>query len=162
MANSENSEFTVIIDTREQQPWDFPYHTVANRKLDTGDYSIEGLEHLLCIERKKGIAEIANNITEKRFKDVIERMAGYKYAFILIECDYDQLMNYPIGSDVPQKLWKNIKIQPAYILKYLVELQLYYGIHVIFCGCPSWAEKTAMSIMKRIYTKHGQDQQKDI
>lgn len=146
--------FTIIIDTREQHPWEFPNHATANRKLDTGDYSIEGLENILCIERKNGIAEIANNMTESRFKDVIERMKTYQHSYILIECDYDQLMNYPIGSDVPKKTWSKIKISPAFILKFLTELSVQHNIHVIFCGCPSWAEKTALSIMKRVYEHH--------
>ena len=33
-------DFTIIIDTREQHPWKFPYNAKANKKLDTGDYSI--------------------------------------------------------------------------------------------------------------------------
>lgn len=146
--------FTVIIDTREQHPWEFKYHATAHRKLDTGDYSMEGYEDILCIERKHGMAEIANNIVEPRFKDVIERMSKYKYAFILIECDYDQMINYPIGSDVPQKLWKSIKITPQFIMRFLTELQIKHNIHVIFCGCPAWAQKTAISIMKRVKENH--------
>ena len=43
----------IIVDTREQQPWDFEFHETAKAKLDTGDYSVEGLENILCIERKK-------------------------------------------------------------------------------------------------------------
>jgi ERCC4-type nuclease len=146
--------FTIIVDTREQHPWHFDHHTVANQKLDTGDYSILGLEDVLCIERKSGIAELANNITEKRFQDVIERMKKYKHAYILVECNYDQLMNYPIGSTIPKKLWSKIKISPGYILKFLNKLSIEYNIHVIFCGCPSWAEKTALSIMKYIHNKY--------
>lgn len=148
-------DFTIIIDTREQTPWDFKHHTVANKKLDTGDYSIEGYENLLCIERKNGVAELAGNISEKRFKDVINRMTNYQHSFILVEGDYEQLMNYPIGSDVPRRLWKNIKIKPAYILKFISELQIYYNIHVLFCGNADAAQKTALSIMKRIYEKYG-------
>lgn len=149
---TKNNNFTIIIDTREQHPWQFSEHTTANKKLDTGDYSIEGMENILCIERKNGIAEIANNMTEDRFVDVIERMKTYKHAYILIECDYDQLMNYPIGSDVPKRVWKNIKISPGFILKFLTELSVHHNIHIIFCGCPAWAEKTALSIMKRVHT----------
>jgi ERCC4-type nuclease len=150
-----DDNFTIIIDTREQHPWEFPQHATAHKKLDTGDYSIEGLENILCIERKNGIAEIANNITESRFKDVIDRMQKYKHSFILVECDYNQLMEYPIGSDVPKKAWSKIKITPGFILKYLIELSVHHNIHVIFCGSPSWAEKTALSIMKRVYNLYG-------
>ena len=70
-----NEDFTIIIDTREQQPWVFEQYVVANKKLDTGDYSIEGYENIFAIERKKSINEIANNIIEPRFKDVLTRLA---------------------------------------------------------------------------------------
>ena len=46
-------DFTIIIDTREQKPWTFTDHLTSHAKLDTGDYAIKGLEHELCIERKK-------------------------------------------------------------------------------------------------------------
>lgn len=148
-------DFTVVIDTREQTPWEFSHHTVANKKLDTGDYSMEGYENILCIERKNGVAELAGNISEKRFQDVINRMTNYKHSYILVEGDYKELMNYPIGSDVPMRLWKKIKITPQYILKFISELQIYYNIHVVFCGNADWAQKTALSIMKRVHQKYG-------
>jgi ERCC4-type nuclease len=149
------NNFTIIVDTREQQPWHFSEFATAKRKLDTGDYSIEGFEDILCIERKKSIAEIANNITEKRFKNFIARMSQYKHAYMLIECNYDQMMHYPIGSDIPKKTWSKIKISPLFILKYLTEISILHNIHVMFCGSASWAEKTALSIMKRVYEIHG-------
>ena len=77
--------FNIIIDTREQKPWTFAGCDTINRKLDTGDYSIEGLEHLLCIERKNSVSEIANNISESRFKAEILRMNDYLHKFILLE-----------------------------------------------------------------------------
>lgn len=146
----------IIVDTREQQPWDFPRHEVASRKLDTGDYSMEGFEHLLCIERKKSVSEIANNITEKRFKDVINRMTTYKYPFILLEFDLEDVLQYPIGSNVPKKMWDKLKISPAFILKHLTELQVYFNIKLLFCGSASNAEKMAIAIMRRVYELEGQ------
>jgi ERCC4-type nuclease len=64
----DKNNFTIIVDTREQKPWSFENYTTAIRKLDTGDYSIEGLEHLLCIERKRSVSEIANKIMQKVLK----------------------------------------------------------------------------------------------
>ena len=153
-----SDDFTIIVDTREQHPWKFPYHTIANKKLDTGDYTIDGLEGVLCIERKNGIGEFANNMAETRFKDVIDRLAQCQHAFILLECNYDQMMNYPSGSTVPKKLWGNLRITPQFILKYINELAVHHNIHVIFCGCPAWAQKTALSIMKRVNELYGKKQ----
>lgn len=148
------SDLKIIIDTREQKPWSFEEHATAHRKLDTGDYSVEGLEHLLAIERKRNVAEIANNITESRFKDVIQRLKTFKYSFVLLEFDLNNVLEYPIGSTIPKRLWSKIRISPQYILKHLTDLQVDHGIHVLFCGSSSNAEKIALSIMRRVYKLH--------
>lgn len=146
-----NEQFTIIIDTREQQPWCFDNYVTANKKLDTGDYSVEGLEHLLAIERKKSISEFANNITESRFKDVIERLHNIKYAFLLLEFDLQDVLIYPVGSTVPRRLWDKIKISPSFIIKHLLELQINHNIKIIFCGDASNAEKMAESILRKVH-----------
>ena len=153
--------FQIIIDTREQQPWVFDNYAVSNEKLDTGDYSIKGFENILCIERKKSVSEIANNVTEKRFKDVVARMAKCKYSFLLLEFELDDILKYPVGSNVPKKMWDKLKVSPNYIIKHLVELQIFFDIKVLFCGGPSNAEKIALSIMKKVYEIDGQPK-KDI
>jgi ERCC4-type nuclease len=146
-----NNDFTIVIDTREQQPWSFDNYTVANRKLDTGDYSVEGLEHLLCIERKKSISEFANNIVESRFKDVVMRMSQLKYSFLLLEFDFKDVLIYPIGSTVPKKMWNKIKISPAFLIKNLLDLELFHNIKVMYCGNSPNAEKMAEYILKKVH-----------
>lgn len=148
--------FIIIVDTREQIPWEFGFHVTSHKKLNTGDYSIEGLEHILCIERKRSVSEIANNISEPRFKDVLDRMDKIKHSFILLEFSLDDLYSFPVGSDIPEKLWDKIKITSKYLLKYLIQIQLNRNIHIVFCGSPDNAEKMAISIMKRIYEKYGE------
>jgi len=145
------NEFTIIIDTREQQPWDFPEHTVAHKKLDAGDYSIEGLENILAIERKKSVNEIANNIVESRFKDAILRLSQHKYSFLLLEFDIENVLNYPIGSNLPKRLWDKVKITPAFLMKHIVDWQIVHNIKVIFCGSSSNAEKVAQYLLTKIH-----------
>lgn len=147
---SNYDDFTIIIDTREQQPWVFNHYVTANKKLDTGDYSIEGLESLLAIERKKSVSEFANNITESRFKDVIERLQNIKYSFLLLEFDLEDILIYPVGSNVPKRMWDKIKISPAFIMKHILELQINHNIKVIFCGDSDNAEKMAEFILKKV------------
>lgn len=153
------SNFHIIVDTREQQPWEFENMVKSVSKLDTGDYSLKGLENILCIERKKSVSEVANNITESRFKDVVARMSQFQYAFLLLEFDLDDVLAYPVGSNVPKKMWDKLKITPKFILKHLVELQLLHNIKVLFCGSPSSAERMALSIMRKVYEFHGQPKQ---
>lgn len=145
------SKLKIIIDTREQQPWQFNRCATASKKLDTGDYSIEGYEHLLCIERKKSVGEIANNIVEKRFKDVINRMQTYKYAFFIMEFSMEDILNYPIGSNVPKKMWDKLRVTSSFILKVLLEIQLKYNIKILFCDDSSGANKVAQSLITKVY-----------
>ena len=128
------SDFTIIVDTREQLPWDFEENTIAKEKLDTGDYSVKGLEDILCIERKRSVSEIANNLTEKRFDDVLSRMSKYKFAFLLLEFSVDDILSFPIGSDIPKRMWDKIKISPNYIIARMLQMSYKYNIHVIYCG----------------------------
>jgi ERCC4-type nuclease len=147
---SKHDDFTIIVDTREQQPWTFTEYSVANKKLDTGDYSIEGLENLLGIERKKSISEFANNIVESRFKDVILRMSQLKYSFLLLEFDLEDILIYPRGSTVPKRMWDKIKISPAFIIKHILELQINHNIKIVFCGNAINAQKIAEHILKKV------------
>ncbi len=151
MTNNTYNNFTIIVDTREQQPWTFDSYTKAHKKLDTGDYSIEGLEHLLTIERKKSSSEFATNIVESRFKDVVMRLSQFKYSFLLLEFDLEDLLIYPIGSTVPKRMWDKVKITPSFLIKNIIELQLNHNIKVMFCGNAANAEKIAEFIFKKIH-----------
>ena len=150
-----NDPFTIIVDTREQLPWEFGFHNTAKRKLDTGDYSIEGFESLFTIERKKSVSEIANNLSESRFKDVLERLGQIPHSFMIMEFSVDEIYQFPVGSDVPKKMWDKLRISGNYIMKCLIEAQLNYNIHILFCDDAENAERVAVSIMKRIYEKYG-------
>lgn len=149
-----NNDFTIIIDTREQQPWEFVHQAKANKKLNTGDYSIEGLENIIVIERKKSVSEIATNILESRFKDVLERLNAIPYKFILLEFDLHDVFRYPEGSNIPKSQWKKIRISPTFILKHITDWQIIYNIPTIFCGSSHNAEKMASYLFKKIYYQH--------
>jgi ERCC4-type nuclease len=148
MQNNEN--FTIIVDTREQNPWSLKHYTTSKKKLDTGDYTIEGYETLLCIERKYSISEFVNNMTEKRFVDVLTRMSSYKYSFIIMEFSFEDIINFPVGSSIPKHVWKNLKITPSYIIRYISDIQIKYNIKILFCGNAYNAEKMALSLIRRV------------
>ena len=149
--NNTYNNFTIIVDTREQQPWIFKDYAKAHKKLDTGDYSIEGLENTLTIERKKSSSEFATNVVESRFKDVVMRLSQFKYSFILLEFDMQDLLDYPVGSTVPKRMWDKVKITPAFLIKHILELQLNHNIKIMFCGNAENAEKLAEFIFKKIH-----------
>jgi hypothetical protein len=149
-----NNDYTIIIDTREQQPWEFFHQSTAHQKLNTGDYSIQGLEDTIVIERKKSVSEIATNIIENRFKDVLQRLQAIKHKFILLEFDLDDVFKYPEGSNIPKSQWKRIRISPTFILKNIIDWNILYNIPTIFCGSSYNAEKMASYLFKKIYYQH--------
>lgn len=145
----------IIIDTREQIRWNFDdiedtYYTISSEvgTLKTGDYSLRGMENILAIERKRSSAELATNINEPRFRKEFERLANYKYKFVICEFELRDILNYPIGSGIPQKVWDKIKISGKYILKCITDLELEYGVAFKFAG--DFGVEQAVSIFKKV------------
>ena len=143
------SKFLVIRDTREKDGWYFKESNycqgMIDQKLDTGDYSVQGLEDVLCIERKGSVSEIANNIVDK----------GFKYKFLILEFGIKDIMSFPEGSDIPRAKWNKIRIKGNFILKRLAEIQTKYDIHVITCEDKACAWHMTNSIMKRVFEIEG-------
>ena len=129
---------------------------MVNRKLDTGDYSIEGLEDKVCIERKASVVELANNvgISRKRFEAEIERMKEFPHKFLVLEFSLTDLMDFPEGSDVPNSEIKKLRVTNKYMLRFLMEMQINHNVNVIFCDSKKNAKWTVLSILKRINEKY--------
>jgi hypothetical protein len=76
-------EVPVVVDTREQKPYDFSevgVDNVVHEKLDVGDYTLKGFEHDFVVERKS-LDDLANSLgTERgRFENEILRANGYAH-----------------------------------------------------------------------------------
>lgn len=130
---------TLICDTREKNPIqlsdDRVFEEVVRGKLDTGDYSISGLEHCLCIERKGCVSEFATNVFQDRFVRELERMKSYKYCFVLLEFNLEDLLQFPNGCNLSKAIRRRIKYNGKLLLKKLTEFQCQYPyIHFMFCG----------------------------
>jgi ERCC4-type nuclease len=76
----------IIIDNREQQPWEFPGVETENGTLTTGDYSIKGYEDRFAIERKS-IDDLARSLgTDRaRFEAEIKRAQDMDNFAVVIE-----------------------------------------------------------------------------
>lgn len=146
--------FKIIVDTREQHPWEFKSKSVEEvvvAKLDSGDYSIGGLEDEFAIERKGSTGELFKNITEKRFLEEIKRLSLYEKAFIVCEFSLTDIMDYPIGSGIPKRYWRRLRVKPQFVIKFLSDIQIKYNIHVIFAGNRENAIMISTSLMKEYY-----------
>lgn len=139
----------IIVDSREQTPWSFDFYPqieTVSKKLETGDYSIEGLEDKFTIDRKACVAEIANNIgiDKKRFEAELERMLKIKYTFLICEFSIDDVLKYPLGSNIPKSQIGKVRINGKFILKTLYGYRDKYGIQIEFCGNREKAEAKAV------------------
>jgi ERCC4-type nuclease len=82
----------VLVDTREQQPFplraNHPNWICGERRatLKTGDYTIEGMEDLLALERKNLADLVACVVTySARFIASCERLSKFRWKAVLIE-----------------------------------------------------------------------------
>ena len=132
---------TLIVDTREKIAFDYEgddeFAAVVHRKLDAGDYSIEGIEHLIVIERKANADELYNNFTQNkdRIYAEFERLRSHKVKIIMIEQSCEDICN-PHNYYVNKKgLNKgSINMPVAVVAANLNTLIIEYGVQVIFAG----------------------------
>ena len=107
---------TVLVDTREQQPFDLagrhPGWIKAQRPatLKTGDYSVEGMEDLLVLERKSMVDAIQSVMSRRAsFIRSCERLAAFRWKAILIEATYEDMKSYyrDFGDDLQTQAHPN-------------------------------------------------------
>ena len=99
---------TVIVDTREIKPFSFAgtgFYTTKKR-LETGDYTIKGLESRLCIERKGAVEELYTNLVgnpreRERQRKAFGRMLAFPYRYLFLEASSADLLQKNPFSDTP-------------------------------------------------------------
>ena len=129
----------ILRDTREKQGWDFEPLEKCEAQIDiglkTGDYTLEGLETSLCIERKASTGELAMNLGKKRktFEAEIERMSHFRWAYIICEFSIDDLMMFPKKSGIPKSKWRFVRMNGKFMWRKLSEYEEDHGIQVVFC-----------------------------
>jgi ERCC4-type nuclease len=147
--------FCLIIDSRENAPFGFS-ELVADAKenadaivvrtrrghLKTGDYSIEGFESVVTVERKSHEDAYATfGGGRQRFVRELERMADMEYAAVVFECDWDTLLCAPDYS----------RLQPKSVYRSIIAWSQRYGVH--FCPMPGRrsAENITFRILQRFH-----------
>jgi ERCC4-type nuclease len=76
---------TIIVDSREQRPLEFLHLPSERGTLQSGDYSIKGLEHDFAVERKS-IPDLIGSCTRdrERFERELHRLRGFDFARLLV------------------------------------------------------------------------------
>ena len=116
-------DFTIAVDTREQQPYQFDGAEVVT--LSTGDYSIVGLEDRVTIERKsKADAYGSLGQGRARFRREFERLAEFDYAVVVVEDTVQGFLRRPSHS----------KMNPRAAIGSLLAWSVRYRVPVFFAG----------------------------
>ena len=148
--------YTVLKDTREQSGWTFQEYDKCSgmelSTLHTGDYTIKGFEEVVCIERKASTLEIAGNLgkNKNRFHNEMKRMQEFPFAFLVLEFSASDLINYPCIVKLSRQQKSRIRVTGKYLLKSILEFQIWYNINILFCDNKQNAFLVTNSIFKRL------------
>jgi ERCC4-type nuclease len=142
-------------DTREKKgKWDFSEYKdveIIDKALHVGDYTLQGLESFVAVERKANIEEIYSNFSLKVISkrlDAIYRLKSVRYSFFILECSIADIYN---GSFFSAQ-------RPEFIMSILNQLMM-DGINVIFSG--GFGEKFTYDLFKKIEKKHKHERNSD-
>jgi len=140
----------VLVDTREQMPFLFTGYTnwigaTRAQALPAGDYSVEGMEELLALERKS-LSDLVGSLMSgrARFLRECERLAALPYKAILVEATYEEV-NSPYHEYT--------SAHPNAISGALDAIEARWGIQVIYTSSDrELAERKAASWLSKAFT----------
>jgi ERCC4-type nuclease len=119
--------FRIVIDSREQEPYGFTCATVR-RKLDAGDYSVEGHEHQVAVERKS-LPDFVHTVIHDfdRFAVELRKLAVFRCACVVVEADLDDVMR-GLAAD------KLRAVSPRAVLGAALHIAIRYRVPIYWCG----------------------------
>lgn len=148
--------FTILVDQREKAPYRFTgLHTDSARQyrplevqtrwahLPTGDYSIDGLQDLVTIERKS-LADLYATLGQhrERFEAEHERMAAMAFAAVVVESD----LAAAIAEPPPRS-----KLHPRAVYRTWLAWMVKYGVPWLWIGSREGAEKTTFQLLRMFW-----------
>ena len=138
------NQVKVLVDSREQHPWDLSPMRMEMTALATGDYASACGRYLL--ERKNSVDELISCMTSgrERFERELERMQAFASAIVLVEDNY---------ADLATGCYRS-KMNKDSALATLVAWQQRYQIPFHFCGTRDEAERFARSYFHQQLRAH--------
>ena len=152
----------VLVDTREKEPFplfvNHPNWIGGERRvaLKTGDYTVEGMESLLSLERKNLADVVACTVTyRKRFLVACGRLARLRWKAILVEATLEDIKGGFEPFDIPSE------VHPNTVCGTLDAIEAKFGIPIIYSSNnQDLATERAASWLSKHFTywwleKHG-------
>ena len=142
----------IIQDTREQCPFSFEGYPVKVKPgtLPTGDYSLDGFEDRIAIERKAA-GDLLSCMTSgrERFTRELERLRGYESAAVVVESTFDNLLSG----------YHRSKINPKAIEQTIISMICNYRIPFFFAKSRELAEEFTYNFFRH-YVRHAKNRYK--
>lgn len=145
----------IVVDTREQAPYKFRADRSCAgsvvKKLDYGDYQIDGHPELVVVERKKSIDELCGNIGKhrERFERELQRMQSCRWRFVVIEDSWFSIQDPDFS-----------RMNYHAILATIVAFELRYGVNFVFANTRKWARRITKQILLKAYAEWRKEQSK--
>jgi ERCC4-type nuclease len=138
---------TIVIDSREQRPYSFAAWQGAppvTRALPAGDYSVDGLEHRIAIERKS-LSDAYGTFGggRDRFERELQKLAEIDFAAVIIEASMWQALMYP-----PARVQK---FTPKHFNRAWIAWAQRYGVHFLFCETRELAQRQTYLLLERFW-----------
>ncbi len=125
--HSNMDRITVVVDTREQEPYVFDSGCteVVRRALKAGDYSLQEYENSVAVERKT-LEDFVSTVirSRKRFTKELRRLSQYDTACVVVEADLRDILGGRYRSGA----------HPNAVLGTLLSIVVDFGIPVFFCS----------------------------
>lgn len=116
----------------------------AVRHLVTGDYTIDGFEHALAVE-KKSLADLFGTVGQgrERFERELDRLNRLDFAAVVVEAEWSTILTDPPRHTqlCPKTVFRSV----------LAWQQRWRGVHWWFCDGRRHAEVTTFRILERWY-----------
>ncbi|MFH1629654.1 MAG: ERCC4 domain-containing protein [Pseudomonadota bacterium] len=136
----------ILIDTREQLPYQFQTES-ETVTLPTGDYSLEGGEELIAIERKS-VDDLIGCLTtgRDRFERELHRGGALDYFALIVEASLSDLSNGKYRS----------KMLPKAAIQSLLTFSIRYNLPVFFVENRRYGARVTESLL----LKYAREQEK--
>jgi ERCC4-type nuclease len=147
---SRSDRVVVVVDTREQEPYAFDPErvTIVRRALPAGDYSLEGHEVAVAVERKSIDDYVASVVRGRdRFVRELRILSGYDVACVVVEATLDDILarRYRSGA------------HPNAVFGATLSIIIDRSVPVFFCGDRQIAQRFVEGLLCRYHRKvHGE------
>ena len=134
--------FIMIVDTREQKPLFKSKSWIVNHGLNSGDYSIQGFENVITIERKS-IPDLLGTLGKGRirFEKELNRMNEYKWKGLLIEgLENDVYQPNDFSSMHPNSIYHS-----------LAAIETKWGVNIYYAKDKKHARWWVLSRLVKLY-----------